>query len=93
MRIGLNAQILTDGLTGVTRYAANVIRLLPKIGQNHEFVIFGNSSDLKYNEHNVIIDKTQSLINSSSKRIIWEQIVLPQLAKKYNLDLITLQKK
>lgn len=88
MRIGFNAQILTDGRTGVTRYAYNVIRLLPKIGQNHEFVIFGNSSNLKYDEPNVIIDKTQNGINSSSKRIIWEQTMLPKLAKKWNLDLM-----
>jgi glycosyltransferase involved in cell wall biosynthesis len=88
MRIGLNAQILTDGRTGVTRYAHNVIKLLPKLGQNHEFVVFGNSPDLKYDEHNVIIAKTQNGINSASKRILWEQTVLPRLAKKWKLDLM-----
>ena len=88
MRIGLNAQILTDGRTGVTRYAHNVIRLLPKVGQNHEFVIFGNSPDLKYEEKNVIFVPTSKGVNSSVKRIFWEQIILPQLAKKWNIDLM-----
>ena len=88
MRIGLNAQILTDGRTGVTRYAQNVIRLMPKIGQNHEFVIFGNSPDLKYEEKNVIFVPTSNMINSSVKRIFWEQTILPQLAKKWRIDLM-----
>ena len=88
MRIGLNAQILTDGRTGVTRFAKNVIQLLPKIGANHKFVVFGNSPSLKYEEKNVELVPTHALVNSSAKRIVWEQTMLPRLSKQYNLDIM-----
>lgn len=88
MRIGFNAQILTDGRTGVTCYARNVVRLLPKIGKEHEFIIFGNSPDLHYDENNVKVIITPQWINTSSKRIIWEQIYLPLLVKKYKIDIM-----
>ncbi len=88
MRIGLNAQILTDGRTGVTRYAHNVIRLMPKIGVDHEFVVFGNLPDLKFEEKNITLAHTNKIINSSSKRILWEQTILPHLTRKWNLDLM-----
>ena len=88
MRIGCNAQILTDGRTGVSRFAQNVIRLLPKIGANHEFIIFGNSPSLKFEEKNVALVPTHVLVNSSAKRIFWEQTMLPRLIKKYDLDIM-----
>ena len=88
MRIGFNAQILTDGRSGVARYARNVIRLLPILGKDHEFVVFGNSEVLKNDEKNVILVPTSTKVNSSSKRILWEQLILPKLIKKYNLDLM-----
>ncbi|MBN1397124.1 MAG: glycosyltransferase family 4 protein [Bacteroidetes bacterium] len=88
MRIGFNAQILTDGRTGVTRFAKNVIELLPEIGKPHEFVIFGNPKDVIVKHSNAILIPTSDSINSSAKRILWEQTVLPRLIKKYNLDLM-----
>jgi Glycosyltransferase len=88
MKIGINAQILTDQRTGVTRYARNVIRLLPKIGDTHEFFIFGNSQTIKHDENNVVVVPPNMWVNSSSKRIIWEQTILPRLAKKYKIDLL-----
>jgi glycosyltransferase involved in cell wall biosynthesis len=88
MRIGLNAQILTDGRTGVTRFAKNVIRLLPEIGTEHEFIIFGNPHDVVTLQNNVILVPTSVMINSSVKRIIWEQTILPYLIKHLNIDLM-----
>jgi glycosyltransferase involved in cell wall biosynthesis len=86
MRIGLNAQILTDGLTGVTRFAKNVIQLLPEIGKAHEFVVFGNPLDIHLKQNNVSLVPTSDLIDSSAKRIIWEQMALPRLIKRFNID-------
>lgn len=86
MRIGINAQILTDGRTGVTRFAQNIIQSFPRIGVQHTFVIFGNSPLLSFEERNVELVRTASCINSSSKRILWEQLILPRLARKHNLD-------
>ncbi|MGD0590390.1 MAG: glycosyltransferase family 1 protein [Bacteroidota bacterium] len=88
MRIGLNAQILTDGRTGVTRFAKNVIQLLPEIGVEHEFIIFGNPHDVVAQQINVTLVPTPALINSSAKRIIWEQTMLPYLINNLNIDLM-----
>ena len=88
MRIGLNAQILTDGLTGVTRFAKNVIELLPEIAADHEFVVFGNPSNIKLKQNNAVLIPTSDFIKSSAKRIIWEQTLLPHLIKKHNINLM-----
>jgi glycosyltransferase involved in cell wall biosynthesis len=88
MRIGLNAQILTDGRTGVTRFAKNVIQLLPEIGTEHEFIVFGNPRDVPAQQKNVTLVPTPAWINSSTKRIVWEQIRLPHLIKNMNVDLM-----
>jgi glycosyltransferase involved in cell wall biosynthesis len=88
MRIGLNAQILTDGRTGVTRFAKNVIQLLPEIGTEHEFIVFGNPLDVNVQQKNVTLVPTPALINSSAKRIVWEQTLLPHLIKNLNIDLM-----
>ncbi|MGD1046278.1 MAG: glycosyltransferase family 1 protein [Bacteroidota bacterium] len=88
MRIGLNAQILTDGRTGVTRFAKNVIQLLPEIGIEHEFIVFGNPLDVNLQQKNVTLVPTPALINSSAKRIVWEQTWLPHLIKNLNIELM-----
>jgi glycosyltransferase involved in cell wall biosynthesis len=88
MRIGINAQILTDGRTGVTRFAKNVIQLLPEIGIENEFIVFGNPLDVNLQQKNVTLIPTSALINSSVKRILWEQTLLPHLIKNMNIDLM-----
>jgi glycosyltransferase involved in cell wall biosynthesis len=88
MRIGINAQILTDGRTGVTRFARNVIRAISKVGTGHKFVIFGNRDDISVQEDNVTIAPSNPWIDSSTKRILWEQIFLPRLAKSWNIDVM-----
>ncbi len=88
MRIGLNAQILTDGLTGVTRFAKNVIELLPEIAADHEFIVFGNPSNINPKQNNAVLIPTSDFIKSSAKRIVWEQTVLPHLIKKHNINLM-----
>lgn len=88
MRIGFNAQIITDGRTGVTRFAQNVVRLFPKIGSKHEFVVFGNSPSLKFEEKNIELVPTHVLVNTSTKRIIWEQTMLPRLTEQHDLDIM-----
>jgi glycosyltransferase involved in cell wall biosynthesis len=88
MRIGINAQILTDGKTGVTRFAKNIALYLPRIGFEHTFIIFGNPKDCAIEGSNVILVPTSDNINTSTKRILWEQFVLPRLLKKWNVDVM-----
>lgn len=88
MRIGINAQVLTDGRTGVTRFARNIARVIPEIGIDHEFIIFGNPKDVVVKQKNAILVPTSQAINSSTKRILWEQIVLPRLLKAWNIDIM-----
>ncbi len=88
MRIGINAQILTDGRTGVTRFAKNIIRALPRCGADHEFIIFGNKNDVAAHERNVTVAPTSPSINSTAKRILWEQMLLPQMVRSWNVDVM-----
>jgi glycosyltransferase involved in cell wall biosynthesis len=86
MRIGINAQILTDGRTGVTRFARNIIRALPAVGSQHEFIILGNRNDVDVERQNVKLVPTSPIIDSSSKRILWEQLALPRLLRSCKID-------
>lgn len=88
MRIGINAQVLTDGHTGVTRFARNITRVMPEIGVEHEFIIFGNPKDVVVKQKNAKLVPTSQVVNSSQKRILWEQFVLPRLLKAWNIDIM-----
>lgn len=85
MNIGINAQILNDAATGVARYAENMIRALLSLESRHSFVLFGGAS---FAGPGIRVVPTSSTIDTSARRILWEQLVLPGKARAEGVDLL-----
>lgn len=91
MRIGINFYIHDPYISGVEYYTLGLINALVKYGDNHEYIIFTNSSEF-VKEH-VIAKENVSIIQvkylkTRLLRIVWEHLRLPSLSKKYKLNLL-----
>jgi glycosyltransferase involved in cell wall biosynthesis len=89
VKIGYNAQIISRSGAGIVNFARNVIQHLVQVQSDHEFFIYGNPAFLSHLEsHHAHIVPTNPFVDNSSKRIIWEQCVLPFKISRNNLDLM-----
>ena len=90
MRIGFDATALPSKPVGAGRYIIRLVRALAALNMEHELVVFVQDN------RRALID-TPSLENvhwiethatSPARRLIWEQTVLPQLARRAGIDLL-----
>lgn len=83
----INGRFLTQNITGVQRFAHEIIRELDNIVKPGEYKIIAPKNiifkELKYK--NIEIEVCGNL-----KGHLWEQIELPYYVKKYNADLLSL---
>lgn len=90
MRIGFNCRFMhAEHVTGVERYARNLLFSLIESGQEDEFVLFG-CKDRQPNipAHNKISFAGSCAFSSALRRQMWEQFTLPGLAKRSGIDLL-----
>lgn len=88
--IYINGKFLCQNITGVQRYAIEMIKELDQISEKNEFCILVPNSDIKEEYHieqlkNIAIRKISKL-----KGILWEQLILGSyciLKKKYLINL------
>ena len=87
MRIGIEAQrIFRDNPHGMDVFAINLINGLVHLKEVSHIVVFVNSAT---KENNVLVRSEKiSIANFTGQFAIWEQIKLPRIAKKYDLDII-----
>jgi glycosyltransferase involved in cell wall biosynthesis len=92
MRIGIDALFIRPGKVGGTEsYLRNLINGLIKIDNDNEFFIFLSSNTyntFNISKHNFKLIKCN--VNSENKlnRLFYQNLILPSLIKKYNLDII-----
>lgn len=90
MRIGIDATSLPVEPAGAGTYIIQLVRALAGINTDHELFVFVHRSRLvHFQDHQAsrmhfvpVQDKSPAL------RLIWEQLALPGLANRYNLDLL-----
>jgi hypothetical protein len=94
MRIGNNLLALYPMvLGGVEYYIRNLLDALFKIDKSNQYVLFTNQDN-----HCTFADDQPNVqwvlcgigARPQWKRIAWEQLILPSLAKKHHLDLLHL---
>ncbi|MBU1858304.1 MAG: glycosyltransferase family 4 protein [Verrucomicrobia bacterium] len=92
MRIGLNLLYMIPGKAcGSETYASGLIYGLSQIGRQHEFTVFVNRESSTWplpkasNFKRVVCPVSAT---KRSRRYLYEQLFLPSLIKKYNLDLL-----
>ena len=84
MKIAINGRFLTRRITGVERYARELIKALPPSNDKFQFVLLAPSQNLFDLPKNIDIIKDNFFL----KGHLWEQFRLPYLVKKYNADIL-----
>ena len=90
MRIGVNTFQLHRKITGAGRFTKNLVRALSEADTDNEYFLFlrrDNASYYSIKKENFINVKTNVTRRIRTRRILCEQVLLPRLARKYNLDI------
>ena len=91
MIIGINGRFLIARKTGVQRVALNLINSVTKMDSNNQYIIFTGKDypkDLIREADNVKVVVSAISPGSIFRNHYWEQITLPKLAQKYNVDIL-----
>ena len=91
MRIGINGRFLVAKQTGVQRAAYNLVTSLVKIDRDNEYFLFTGHDETERPEWNlpnvhVIADDLRE--GHTLRNLIWEQVKLPRLARRYGIDIL-----
>lgn len=91
MRIGINTFALSGrlGMAGPGRYISELASALVRVSSEHELIFFGNADNLTLLPSGGCqkIDCGRATI-ARPLRLLWEQLVLPILARSYHVDVL-----
>jgi glycosyltransferase involved in cell wall biosynthesis len=91
VRVGINGRFLVAKRTGVQRAAYNLVKTLVAIDRSNDYVIFTGKDQVgsaDWNYPNVEVVGDHLIPSESIKNHLWEQIWLPRLAERYNIDIL-----
>lgn len=88
MRIGIDATALPPQLAGAGTYIANLIRTLPKVDSENEYIVFVKTEQRSLFAPHPRVERVGVPSPTRPLRVLWEQAVLPWLVRKYRLDLL-----
>jgi glycosyltransferase involved in cell wall biosynthesis len=90
VRIGINGRFLVAKRTGVQRAAYNLVKTLLDIDQDNEYVLFtGEDQADEWRKYpNVTLVTSPLKVGGNLRNHLWEQFVLPKLAKKHKIDIL-----
>ena len=90
MRIGIDATAMPRQPVGAGIYMINLVRTLAELKKDFDLIVFHHRSANEQlgpgNNHKFL--SVEITDRSPAARIIWEQAFLPQLARRYKLDLL-----
>lgn len=86
MRIGIDARFFGSIGRGLGRYTQKLIENLEKIDQKNQYFIFLKKEN--WNEYNPVNKNFQKVLANIPWYSLREQLFMPRLLKKYNLDLV-----
>lgn len=89
MRIGIDARLLENRMTGIGRYLAGILKYIPEIDRENEYYLFSFSDLDNYKKRGfkVIATGEKNLIPSRIFSPLWLNFVLPKFLKKNKIDL------
>ncbi|WP_218110352.1 glycosyltransferase family 4 protein [Oligoflexus tunisiensis] len=75
--------------TGVQRAAYNLVKTLFEIDRENEYILFtGEEQAKEWNYPNVKLVTSRLKVGENLRNHLWEQFVLPRLAKKHKVDIL-----
>ncbi|GIV16938.1 MAG: glycosyl transferase family 1 [Armatimonadota bacterium] len=87
MRIGINVHLLSTTHTGIQHYIRALVPELVMQATTHQVVLYGEPSQLPVPAgERVRWISTPRPLRSGSQRVLWEQLVLPHLLRRDDVD-------
>jgi len=87
MNIGIDARLLNQRITGITRYLINVLQYLPHFDSKNRYSLFSYNKtkfDDKFFEHHIV---QRSKLPRQISEHLWLNFSLPKLLVEKNIDL------
>lgn len=87
MRIGIDARLLGERITGITRYLINVLHYLPQFDSKNKYSLFSYDKtkfDNKFYEHHLV---QRTKLPRQLSEHLWLNFSLPNLLTEKNIDL------
>jgi glycosyltransferase involved in cell wall biosynthesis len=91
MKIGINGRFLAAKRTGVQRAAYNLIKSLINIDHSNHYYLFTSEDQVSnpdWQSPNVTVVPSRIREGENIRNHIWEQVTLPRLSRKYQVDLL-----
>ncbi|HSP54343.1 MAG TPA: glycosyltransferase family 1 protein [Dehalococcoidia bacterium] len=92
MRIGFDATVLSPGTryTGMGQYAEGLLRVLPRLAPNDDFLVYGTPPDstLRMPRSNVTWHPVGRLPIGRLSTLVGHLVLLPRLAHRHRLDVL-----
>ena len=91
MKIGINFHTCDEYISGVDYYSLGLINGLLSIDKENEYVVYTNSPQLLKQAQDIYNNLTVRGIGNlrtRAKRIVWEHLYLPTMAKRDGLDIL-----
>lgn len=87
MNIGIDARLLGNKMTGISRFLWNVIKYLPESDNNNEYFLFANHDySYRLDFYNLIIVK-ESWLPKQIYSHYWLNFILPKYLNKLKIDI------
>lgn len=90
-RIGLNGRFLVAQRTGVQRAAFHILQSIIESTDEFDFYLFTGESEMyapEWKQPHVKVIPSYLTSDKILRNHLWEQLVLPRLAKKYDVDIL-----
>ncbi len=87
MNIGIDARLLSEKITGISRFLINVLNYLPQYDNKNSYSLFAYNKtkfDNNFYEHHIV---RNSKLPRQIREHLWLNITLPKLLDKNNIDL------
>ena len=91
MRIGIDAHVLGKNIGGVEPYVEQVVRLLPDVAPQHEYIVFLNRGAYARGMNDKR-NHVRYVPLPASDPVLQRSLVLPWLIRRHRLDVIQVQR-
>ncbi|MBI5207758.1 MAG: glycosyltransferase family 4 protein [Candidatus Firestonebacteria bacterium] len=88
MKIGINAITINKHKTGIGTYTYELLKHLLEIDKKNEYIVFlPEDSTMDFHAENLKLVYIKANINKPLLQLLWENVYLPGLIKKKNIDI------
>jgi len=89
MKIAIDARVIERRMSGIGRYLLGFLEWLTKLDKQNQYFLFSYEGLPKFQQagYKVIATGKNSIFRGKIYNFYWQEFILPQLLKKYKIDI------